>query len=321
MKMNPPGLKRKVALSYVILIAVIAGVIAFNVKNIYSAGKAIDSADWASSLLARALQINRLEQSVFLYRSQEDRDRLMGLLSEADKMLEKNAAGETGLPGLAASLRIYRGLWDVYGNLAEGSDESFFAEEKIREEGRAALKTAEEISVRRGEARQAAIGFARNAMIASVAVILIVAGAFWFVFHRKFVRPLTMGGYALMPLLEYNLYKTVVETGQGGDIGMVKDELDGVYTEETPEAAPAVLGDDVEFEGGLYSVRTCDLGPEKAGIKTDVFHDGQVLMSKVLGYGEIGEPGMSVADKILYQHRAVITGVTMGKLKKNRSEI
>lgn len=85
---------------------------------------------------------------------------------------------------------------------------------------------------------------------------------------------------------------------------------------ETTSASKLQTGynDNIRFEDVLYHVQTEDLGSDKAQIRTLVYKEGRIVMSKVSPYDEI-KAGGPVSAKVLYQHQAIIKGIKAGKLK------
>jgi hypothetical protein len=79
------------------------------------------------------------------------------------------------------------------------------------------------------------------------------------------------------------------------------------------------LNNDVDYEGKTLHVQTEDLGSLKAKIVTHVFHNGQILFSSATDYNElqnIGDMKETVRERVKWQHRVVMAGISSGKLKE-----
>jgi flagellar biosynthesis protein FlhG len=79
------------------------------------------------------------------------------------------------------------------------------------------------------------------------------------------------------------------------------------------------LNEDVEYEGKTFHVQTEDLGVQKEKVLTLVFQDGRILFSKSTSYGELGDKGNLLSEKINWQHQAILSGIRSGKLKDKLS--
>ncbi len=83
------------------------------------------------------------------------------------------------------------------------------------------------------------------------------------------------------------------------------------------KTAHLVLNDDVNHKGIRLHVQTEDLGPDRKEVVTVVFRSGEVLFSKTTTYDELSGEDLDptkIQEKVLWQHRAVISGILKGRL-------
>jgi len=88
---------------------------------------------------------------------------------------------------------------------------------------------------------------------------------------------------------------------------------------ETRSTIQLCLNEEVIYDGVTLHVQTEDLGVEQANVLTLVFRGGRILFSKATAYSEFADAKnleRSVAERVRWQHRAIIAGVRAGKLKE-----
>jgi flagellar biosynthesis protein FlhG len=87
---------------------------------------------------------------------------------------------------------------------------------------------------------------------------------------------------------------------------------------ETRSTVQLCLNEDILYEGITLHVQTEDLGLDKTEVLTLVFRGGRILFSKGTAYSEFADARhleRSVAERVRWQHKAIIAGILAGKLK------
>lgn len=87
---------------------------------------------------------------------------------------------------------------------------------------------------------------------------------------------------------------------------------------DTASSVQLCLNEEILYEGISLHVQTEDLGIEKAKVMTIVFRGGHILFSKAADYSEFADKEhleRSVADRVRWQHKAILAGIMAGKLR------
>lgn len=86
---------------------------------------------------------------------------------------------------------------------------------------------------------------------------------------------------------------------------------------ETGSTVQLCMNEEIVHEGIRLHIQTEDLGLEKAKVLTLVFRGGHILFSKGTDYREFADQEhleRSVAERVRWQHRAILAGIVAGKL-------
>ncbi len=91
---------------------------------------------------------------------------------------------------------------------------------------------------------------------------------------------------------------------------------------ETGSTVQLCMNEEIVHDGIRLHVQTEDLGIEKAKVLTLVFRGGHILFSKGTDYREFADQEhleRSVAERVRWQHRAILAGILAGKLNNKLS--
>ncbi|MBI5849155.1 MAG: P-loop NTPase [Nitrospirae bacterium] len=86
---------------------------------------------------------------------------------------------------------------------------------------------------------------------------------------------------------------------------------------ETESTVQLCMNDEFVHEGIRLHIQTEDLGIKKAKVLTLVFRGGRILFSKETDYGQFADQQhleRSVAERVRWQHKAILAGIHAGKL-------
>ncbi len=91
---------------------------------------------------------------------------------------------------------------------------------------------------------------------------------------------------------------------------------------ETGSTVQLCMNEEIVHDGIRLHIQTEDLGIEKAKVLTLVFRGGRILFSKGTDYREFADQEhleRSVAERVRWQHRAILAGILAGKLNDKLS--
>lgn len=194
MRFYPKSLRQKLLLSYIIWIVLILAFIFLSFNNLNSLQRMVEAGEIVSELFDTTLEIRRFEKNFFLYRTDEDYQRLSRYIDDANSLLMNDDllvfTGSEVITKLRGDLNDYVQLLMEYRAVAV-VEESSDLESMIRDKGKNIVDEAESLTRDKNTIKREALEAAKRNLFIGIGILVFAAIAGGLAFYYKAIKSLS----------------------------------------------------------------------------------------------------------------------------------
>lgn len=211
-----PSLRSKIAISYVVSAIVVVAFGMFAYSDLRYLEQRIEAGAAVTDFMENSLEMRRYEKNYFLYGEPANLNAALTHAERAQADLEDSRAAFVNvtagkeLKELEQSLQLYHALLKQYAEANPAERE--LLEQKIRAYGQRISRTAEEMSLRQSRAMAESIKLSSQALMVSLAILVVLGILGGQILSRWVVRPLRQLEDSLTPIAEGRYNKLEVPT-------------------------------------------------------------------------------------------------------------